>query len=78
MSPEDHLQPFIDRVRAASAAGTPLRIAGSGSKDFYGGPLQGELLETAQLSGISSYEPTELGVTARSGTPLAELEAALA
>ncbi|HEY1393703.1 MAG TPA: glycolate oxidase subunit GlcE [Methylibium sp.] len=78
MNQDDHLQPFIEHVRAASAAGTPLRIIGSGSKDFYGGPLQGELLETAQLSGISSYEPTELVVTARAGTPLAELEAALA
>ncbi|MDP3672986.1 MAG: glycolate oxidase subunit GlcE [Telluria sp.] len=67
-----------DRIRAASAAGTPLRIRGGGSKDFHGERLEGELLETAPLAGIVSYEPTELVVTARAGTPLAELEAVLA
>ena len=55
-----------------------LRLRGGGSKDFYGGPLAGDLLDTRGHSGIVSYEPTELVVTARCGTPLAELEAALA
>jgi glycolate oxidase FAD binding subunit len=55
-----------------------LRIRGGGSKDFYGEPATGELLETAPLAGITSYEPTELVVTVRAGTPLAELEAVLA
>lgn len=72
------LQHITDRVRAAAAAGTPLRIRGGGSKDFYGEPGAGELLETAPLAGITSYEPTELVVTVRAGTPLAELEAVLA
>ncbi|NML42390.1 glycolate oxidase subunit GlcE [Ramlibacter sp. G-1-2-2] len=72
------LAPLIERVRAAAAAGTPLRIRGSGSKDFYGEPPQGELLETAPLRGIASYEPSELVVTVRTGTPLAELEQVLA
>ena len=72
------LQLIIDQVRAAAAAGTALRIRGGGSKDFYGEPPAGELLETAPLAGITSYEPTELVVTVRSGTPLAELEAVLA
>jgi glycolate oxidase FAD binding subunit len=67
-----------ERIRATSAAGTPLRIRGGGSKDFYGERLEGELLETAPLAGIISYEPSELVVTVRAGTPLAELEAALA
>ena len=66
----------VERIRAAAASGTPLRIRGGGSKDFYGEPPQGELLETAPLAGITSYEPSELVVTARAGTPLAELEAA--
>ena len=65
------LDPLIDRIRAAADSGTPLRIRGGGSKDFYGERLQGELLETAPLAGITSYEPTELVVTARAGTPLA-------
>ena len=72
------LQQITDRVRAAAASGTPLRIRGGGSKDFYGQSLQGELLDTAALTGITSYEPSELVVTARAGTPLRELEAALA
>ncbi len=79
MAPNDPaLQNLIDRIQAASAAGAQLRIRGGGSKDFYGEAPQGELLDTRSLSGISSYEPTELVVTARCGTPLAELEAALA
>jgi glycolate oxidase FAD binding subunit len=72
------LQHITDRVRAATASSTPLRIRGGGSKDFYGQSLQGEVLDTRALCGITSYEPSELVVTARAGTPLAELEAALA
>ncbi|MEP6790807.1 MAG: glycolate oxidase subunit GlcE [Ramlibacter sp.] len=72
------LQALIERIRAAAASATPLVIRGGGSKDFYGGPAQGELLSTAPLAGITSYEPTELVVTLRAGTPLAELEAVLA
>lgn len=72
------LQHITERVRAAAADGTPLRIRGGGSKDFYGQTLQGDLLDTRPLAGIVSYEPSELVVTVRAGTPLAELEAALA
>ena len=70
--------PISDRVRAASASGTALRIRGGASKDFYGEPSQGELLDTRGLTGITSYEPSELVVTVRAGTPLVELEALLA
>jgi glycolate oxidase FAD binding subunit len=72
------LDQLIDRIRQAKAHLTPLRIRGTGSKDFYGESLQGELLDTRSHCGITSYEPSELVVTARGGTPLAELEAALA
>ena len=68
---------LAERIREASAAKRPLRLAGGGSKDFYGGPLEGEPLDTRSYAGIVSYEPTELVVTARCGTPLAELEQAL-
>jgi len=74
----DSLQALIDPIRAAAAAKTPLRIRGHGSKDFYGESPQGDLLDTTSHSGIVTYEPTELVITARAGTPLAELEAALA
>ena len=72
------LKQLTDRIRAASADGTTLRIRGGGTKDFYGNRLQGDLLDTTGLSGILSYEPTELVVTVGAGTPLAELEALLA
>ena len=77
------LERLIDRVRAAQQAGTPLCIRGGGTKDFYGealigGAPEGEVLSTTELAGISSYQPTELVVSARCGTPLADLEAALA
>ena len=70
---------ITDRIRAAAAAGTALRIRGGGSKDFYGhGTGQGEVLDTTGINGILSYEPSELVVTVGAGTPLAELEAVLA
>jgi glycolate oxidase FAD binding subunit len=72
------LQHWTERIRAAAADHTPLRIRGGGSKDFYGQSLHGEVLDTRVYSGIVSYEPSELVVTVRAGTPLAELEAALA
>jgi glycolate oxidase FAD binding subunit len=72
------LAALADRVRAAAAQGTPLRIRGGGTKDFYGEPPQGELLDTRALQGIVTYEPSELVVTVRAGTPLADLEQALA
>lgn len=68
----------IDRVRAAAAARTPLRICGGSTKDFHGLALHGDVLDMRGLAGILSYEPSELVVTVRAGTPLAELEAALA
>jgi glycolate oxidase FAD binding subunit len=72
------LHELSERIRAAAARRQPLRIRGAGSKDFYGGPLHGDLLETSALRGIVDYEPSELVLTARAGTPLAEIEAALA
>jgi glycolate oxidase FAD binding subunit len=78
-----------DAVRAAAADGRPLRLRGGGTKSFYGEPFDGGAdgtgggapatdLDLRDCAGIVSYEPTELVVTARCGTLLAELEAALA
>jgi glycolate oxidase FAD binding subunit len=72
------LQNIVERIKAAASAATPLRIKGGGSKDFYGHALQGDILDTTGLSGITSYEPSELVVTVKAGTPLVELEAVLA
>jgi len=62
------------RIRAAAASKSPLRIRGGGSKDFYGGAPSGEVLDTRACSGIVDYDPTELVITARAGTPLSEIE----
>jgi glycolate oxidase FAD binding subunit len=72
------LQTLVERVRAARADRTLLAITGGGTKAFLGGEAQGEVLDVRPLAGISAYEPSELVVTVRAGTPLAELEAALA
>ena len=72
------LKNLTDQIQAAAANKTALRIRSAGSKDFYGEAPQGQLLDASALSGITSYEPTELVVTVRAGTPLSELEATLA
>ena len=72
------LDALADAIKAACASRTQLRIRGAGSKDFYGGMLLGEVLDIAAYRGIVAHEPTELYVTARCGTPLSELELALA
>lgn len=72
------LERLQDQVRGAAADQRPLRIRGGGTKDWYGQRLDGEILDTRAYSGIVDYEPTELVITARCGTPLAEIEAVLA
>ncbi len=68
---------FADTIRAAAAAKRALRLRGGGSKDFYGQALTGEVLDTRAYAGIVAYEPSELVVSVRCGTPLAALEAEL-
>jgi glycolate oxidase FAD binding subunit len=75
---QDTLQHFTDRILHATQTGQALRLRGGGTKDFLGQSLQGEVLDTTAYSGILSYEPSELVITVRSGTSLAEVEAALA
>jgi glycolate oxidase FAD binding subunit len=77
---QDSLAPLVAQIQAAVAAKAPLRICGGGSKDFYGEAFDAALpvLDTRGHRGIVSYEPSELVVTARAGTSLRELEAALA
>jgi glycolate oxidase FAD binding subunit len=75
---EQVLQEFRERVAAARGEGVRLRLRGGGSKDWYGQVPAGEVLDTRAYRGIVDYEPSELVVTARCGTPLAELEEALA
>jgi len=72
------LQGMAERVRAAAQSGQPLCLHGGSTKDFYGNAPAGEPFDTRAYSGILSHEASELVVTARCGTPLAELEHALA
>jgi FAD/FMN-containing dehydrogenase len=71
------LHRLVERIAAARARRTPLDIRGGGTKSFYGEAPCGEPLSLAELTGIRSYDPSELVATVRAGTPLAELEAAL-
>jgi glycolate oxidase FAD binding subunit len=75
---EPQIEQFRQQVLAAAADKRTLRIRGGGTKDWYGQALAGDFLDTRAYSGIVDYEPTELVITARCGTPLAEIEAALA
>jgi glycolate oxidase FAD binding subunit len=72
------LQDFADKIGHATATRAPLRIRGGGSKDWYGQDVQGTVLDTTAWRGITDYESTELVISARCGTPLAEIEAHLA
>lgn len=78
----DNSQALQQQVQAALTEKTPLMIVGGNSKAFYGtksGDVsQGKTLEMSAHTGIINYEPTELIITARAGTPLAEVDAALA
>ena len=66
-----------EQIRTAADRRAALRIRGGGTKDFYGNALEGEVLDTRGHAGIVDYEPTELVITARCGTLLAELHEAL-
>ncbi|WP_332861148.1 glycolate oxidase subunit GlcE [Janthinobacterium svalbardensis] len=72
------VEQFRQAILAAGTAGKPLRLRGGGTKDWYGQQFDGEVLDTRAYAGIIDYEPTELVITARCGTPLADIEAALA
>lgn len=78
---EPVVQEFSERIRAAGSSGSALRIQGGGSKHWYGQQCEdsrAEVLDARVWHGIVAYDPTELVITARCGTPLAEIEAALA
>ncbi|HEY9568172.1 MAG TPA: FAD-binding protein, partial [Thalassobaculum sp.] len=69
----------LDAVRWAAAEEMPLAVESRGTKRRLGRPVQAErILDLSGLAGIDLYEPEELVMTAGPGTPLAEIEAALA
>ena len=74
----DSVDALKDVVAGALADGTPLQVLGAGSMEAFGRPLDLPRLQVDRLSGIVSYEPEELVMTAAAGTPMAEIEARLA
>ncbi len=78
----DISQQLQQQIQRAYKDTTPLRIVGGNSKAFYGcldSRLDSaEALELAEHQGVLSYEPTELVITARAGTPLQVIEKLLA
>jgi glycolate oxidase FAD binding subunit len=75
---QDIAEQLCEQVSSAYTDRTPLRIVGGDTRAFYGRPVEGQALNIAAHSGIVSYDPVELVVTARAGTRLSALHAALA
>jgi len=69
---------FQEQILAAVKNKTPLSIEGGGTKSWYGNANSYAKLDTRTYSGILEYQPEELVITACAGTPLKEIEAALA
>jgi glycolate oxidase FAD binding subunit len=70
----DISQQLQQQVQNAFEQSTALCIVGGSSKHFYGRPVAADTLNVAGHCGVLSYEPTELVITARAGTPLADIE----
>lgn len=70
---------LVAAIADAASQKTPLAIEGGGTLAGLGRPMQtAKTLSTAKLSGVTLYEPAEMVLSARAGTPLAEIEALLA
>ncbi|MEZ5672966.1 MAG: glycolate oxidase subunit GlcE [Thiotrichaceae bacterium] len=65
-------------VKTAFTQQTTLQLIGGNSKKFYGREISGAVLNISEYQGILNYEPSELVITARAGTPLSEIIATLA
>lgn len=73
----DRSAELLEQVRRALAEKTALAIRGGSTKHFLGRPVEARPLDVSGHTGIVSYDPTELVITARAGTSLRELNAAL-
>lgn len=77
MDAQDQSERLLEAVREARAVKAAVAIRGGGTKDFYGRSTDANPLDVSGHRGILHYEPTELVITARAGTPLVEIEALL-
>jgi glycolate oxidase FAD binding subunit len=76
---QDAEPPLVDQVLAAAAEGRRVAVRGGGSKAFYGNPTTVDAgLDCTAHTGVVAYEPTELAITVRGGTRLADLQSLLA
>lgn len=76
-SGQDNTEHLVDQVQQAINNKTPINIVGGNSKSFLGRTQDGLSLQTSAHTGIVNYEPTELVVTVRTGTPMTELNSLL-
>ena len=74
----DVIPDLQSRICTAAENQSPLCIRGGGTKDFYGAAQVGDIIDVRPYAGIIDYEPKELVLTVRAGTPLVEIENALA
>ena len=68
----------IDELCDIIAGGGKLRLRGGGSKDAIGAPSEAQVVDMRGFAGVVDYDPPELVLTVRAGTPLAEVEALVA
>lgn len=78
MMGRDISETLQQQVQNAAGNGSPLKLKGGNSKSFLGRETHGEILDVSGHCGIVEHDPRELVLTARSGTPLKEIEAVLA
>ncbi len=73
MQNQDQTDELVGQVNQAIETKTAINITGGGSKAFLGRSQDAQVLNTSAHVGVVSYEPTELVVTVRTGTPMGEL-----
>ena len=69
---------LVEIVQAAIAQEAPLELVSGGTKRGFGRPAEGRAVDLSGLAGVTMYEPAELVMTARPGTPMSEIEGLLA
>lgn len=72
------IEQFATQIQQAGKDKKKINISGGQSKSWYGDTPQGDILSTKEYQGIIDYQPEELVITVRAGTPLAEVEQVLA
>ena len=75
---ETVLSQFREQIIVAGKQNQALSIQGGNTKSWYGNPSKSPILSTTSYQGILDYQPEELVITACAGTPIAEIESALA